>query len=347
MKSLRKAGIVLSAIGMFLLAGCSNNIEDVDSGKVVLDNDYVTVRVYESSSRTITQTVSYTKDDWAYSTTTVGFNGSSEESALYEANGSVVIECKDTGDYTFASTAYASDKTTVIATSNSVTKSVDSTTGDFSMNSYLSNIGTYEVVVGVEGTITPVWGAEPAIESTLCGKKTDSLETVKTTVGEAYAEKVYDIINAKSTNYIKVSEDSYASDLTTNYIVYDNCVIVFGCTHQATVTKISDGLLYCTLKCIDNSTSTYEDFPLILNLSDLSFSIDSTDSKYYFNESTVKPGADGVWDTNRIYASSTTIKNSSSGNTYTATEEAFYPRVKIDDVEYAAGFYLTKVSLNQ
>ncbi|MBO4403942.1 MAG: hypothetical protein J5780_01260, partial [Treponema sp.] len=76
-------GFASLALSVMLAAGitaCSNQLEqgsftEVKKGRVILDNDFVTVRVVESEARAVTEQVSYTKEDWAYNTTTVTYDG--------------------------------------------------------------------------------------------------------------------------------------------------------------------------------------------------------------------------------------------------------------------------------
>ena len=131
-------GFASLALSVMLAAGitaCSNQLEqgsftEVKKGRVILDNDFVTVRVVESEARAVTEQVSYTKEDWAYNTPTVTYDGVSETTEFYGKTSGINVECKKEGEYVFKSTAYTADKETAVATSDPVVKNVTFADGD-------------------------------------------------------------------------------------------------------------------------------------------------------------------------------------------------------------------------
>ena len=125
---------------------------------VILDNDFVRVRVLSNESRAVVEEVPYTKEDWAYNRTTVTYDGESDTTEFYARGSSVKVECKKEGVYSFKSIAYMADKTTEIASSNTEEKNVTFEAKDFTLKLYYTNIFTHEIITGVTGSIENEWG---------------------------------------------------------------------------------------------------------------------------------------------------------------------------------------------
>jgi len=148
------------------LAGCNLNLTNdtfrLPESNIVLDNEYVQITVTENKSENESRASSYTKEHWAYSTTTVLFNGTSSKTSFYNKNSAVTVECKKEGTYNFVTTAYKADKKTPVAKSDVVSKNVKFSDGNFNLQTYLSTIYTYE---GTEGDITSSWSKKPELKS--------------------------------------------------------------------------------------------------------------------------------------------------------------------------------------
>ena len=143
-------------------AGCSGEVVENNSTNetVILDNDFVKVSVLSNSARYIAEQVPYTKDDWAYSKTSVTYGGESATTDFYAKDSSVKVSCKKEGLYSFKSTAYKADKATEIASTNAEEKNVSFSDKDFTLKLKYTNIFTHEVITEVTGTIENEWGEE-------------------------------------------------------------------------------------------------------------------------------------------------------------------------------------------
>ncbi|SEQ22508.1 surface protein [Treponema bryantii] len=164
------AALVLSVLLVAGITACNNefdsgNINESPKGQIILDNDFVTIRMVNNEARAITEQIPYTKEDWAYNTTTVTYGGVSDTTEFYSKNSSINVECKKEGEYTFKSTAYKADKETIIATSDPVIKNVTFANGDFDLTITYTNFESYEVTAGVTVTIENKWEKETAILS--------------------------------------------------------------------------------------------------------------------------------------------------------------------------------------
>ena len=164
------AVLVLSVLLVAGITACNNEIESgninkASKGQIILDNDFVTIRMVNNEARAITEQIPYTKEDWAYSTTEVIYDGVSATTEFYSKNSSINVECKKEGEYTFQSSAYKADKETIIATSDPVIKNVTFANGDFDLTITYTNFESYEVTAGVTVTIENKWEKETAILS--------------------------------------------------------------------------------------------------------------------------------------------------------------------------------------
>ncbi len=159
------AALALSVLLVAGITACNNeiesgNINEAQKVQIILDNDFVTIRMVNNDARAITEQVPYTKKDWAYSTTTVTYGGVSDTTEFYSKNSSINVECKKEGEYTFQSSAYKADKETIIATSDPVIQNITPANGNSDLTITYTNFESYEVTTGVTGTIENQWGEQ-------------------------------------------------------------------------------------------------------------------------------------------------------------------------------------------
>ena len=261
------------ALSVIMVAGftaCNNefvpdNNAEAKQGAIILDNDFVVIRLMSNEARAITEQVPYTKEDWDYNTTTVTYGGVSATTEFYSKTASINVECKKEGEYNFKSTAYKADKQTIVATSDPVIKNITFENGDFNLIITYTNINSYEVTTGVTGTIENQWDDQ---EENIAVLSKDWFNN-----GNAPSKD-----KIKSITFIK---NDYTGSFTNSWSGGENITVYYNSADENIVVSAAGLTIYAPEDC----SSLFENFTSAesIDLSNLDTS-NVTDMSFMFSE---------------------------------------------------------------